>query len=510
MTNDRLSELLRDANPVTREPTRPIDIAWDQIVAGDRHMRFSPAPRRITVRLGRRQLFAAIAAIVLIAGVSTVVSVNGTGHKPSLTDAIARAFGVVNANAATSGGFSSVPGTPQGPNHLACPSSQVCYLESTNIVGSNGATETEIYKTTDGGTDWAAMTAPSDGTADTPFSCSSVSVCSIGEMISPALATSTPDAGTAQSMLTTTDGGATWTSHVITINPVLGDDTALDSSLRNVQGSWSQLECFSAETCIAVALAPSDQPEEPISNGSATGVQRTVIMRTNDGGVTWSSTVLPWSSAADGSPGWSNAQFMDLSCASATNCLGLTTVFHSVVNGVQTSSVKVWHSSDGGTTWQSSWAPAPAVAAGLTAGFTCPTTLRCYATVQTGATFPGKPEVMTTSDGGTSWTFENPVVGGSIGPDVELTSVSCASASTCWAAGEERVASANNWQAAMWATSNAGGMWIAVALPSGLGIIFQVVCNAPSSCLAIAQPPFKSGQAAPQGPLPGEILSNQS
>jgi hypothetical protein len=508
MINDRLSELLRDANPVTREPTRPIEVAWDEIVAGYEHMRISPSTRRITtVHRRRRHILAAVAAIVLIAGVSTAVSVQGSGNAPSLTNAIARAFGVVNANAATSGGFSSVPGTPQGSNHLACPSSQVCYLDSTNVVGSNGATETKIYKTTDGGTDWTALTVPSAGTADTPFSCLSVTVCSIGVMTSPALAASTPDPGTVQMMLTTTDGGSTWTNHVITINPVLGDDAALDQSLRNVQGSWSQLQCFSAQTCIAVALAPSDQPEEPISNGSATGVQRTVIMRTDDGGVTWSSAVLPWSNAADGSPGWSNAQFMDLYCASELNCLGLTTVFHSVVNGVQASNVKVWHSSDGGATWATSWAPEPAIAANSTSGFTCPTTLQCYATVQTGTVFPGKPEVMTTDDGGTTWTFDNPVVGGS---DIELTSVSCATASTCWTAGEERPNGTRDWQAAMWATGNSGGTWIAVPLPSGLGIVFQVVCNPPTACLAIAQPPYKSGQASPQGPFPGEILSNQN
>jgi hypothetical protein len=46
-------------------------------------------------------------------------------------------------------------------------------------------------------------------------------------------------------------------------------------------------------------------------------------------------------------------------------------------------------------------------------------------------------------------------------------------------------------------------------LPIKLGIIFQVVCNAPASCLAVAQPPYKDGQAIPTGPLPGEILSNQ-
>jgi hypothetical protein len=506
--------MLRDANPVTREPTRPIDVAWEEVVAGHEHVRkaSTSSTRRITaLRTHRRRLFAVAAAILLIAGVSTVVSVQGSGNAPSFADSIARAFGVVNANAATSGGFSAEPGTPQGSNRLTCPTSEVCYLESANLVGGNdGTVVTKTYKTIDGGTTWTSFAFPTAGSADTPFSCSSVSVCSVGYMTSPALATSTPDPGTVQSMLTTTDGGATWSSNVVTINPVLGDDAALDPSLVNVQGQWSQLQCFSAVSCIAVALVPSDQPEEPLTNDSQEGVLRNVIMRTDDGGVTWTSTLLPWSSAADGSPGWSNAQAMMLACASETNCLGLTTVFHSVVNNVQTSNVKVWQSSNGGANWQSSWAPATAIAADSTAGFTCPTTLRCYATVQTGTAFPGTPEIMTTSDGGTTWTFDNPVVDGSAGSGVELVSVSCATASTCWTAGEERLDGTSDWRAAMWASGDGGTTWFAVPLPSGLGIIFQVVCNDPSSCLAVAQPPFRGGQAAPQGPLPGEILSNQS
>jgi hypothetical protein len=67
-----------------------------------------------------------------------------------------------------------------------------------------------------------------------------------------------------------------------------------------------------------------------------------------------------------------------------------------------------------------------------------------------------------------------------------------------------------NWQAAIWATTDSGNTWESVPVPTGLGIVFQIVCNAPASCLAVAQPPYASGQAAPSGPLPGEVLSNQS
>jgi hypothetical protein len=355
------------------------------------------------------------------------------------------------------------------------------------------------------------LTIPSVGSANTAFSCSSIAACSVGFLSAPlAPHTSQFARGTVQSMLTTTDGGTTWKRHVVRIPPVQGDDSALDASLTNVQGQWSQLQCFSAKSCIAVAEVPSDQPQEPFTDGNALGVLRNVIMRTDDSGATWTSTVLPWSRATDGSPGWSNAQLMTLSCVSESNCLGLSTVLHSVVNNAQTSSVKVWRSSDGGSTWQSSWAPAPAAASSLTSGFTCPSVLRCYATVVTGNAIGGKPEVMTTNDGGTTWSFESPSAAGTARTGVELQSVSCASASTCWTAGEVRLVGTTTWRAAMWATSDSGKKWTSVPLPQGLGIIFQVVCNAPSSCLAVAQPTLKSGQAINTGPLPGEILSNQT
>jgi photosystem II stability/assembly factor-like uncharacterized protein len=512
MANEHLSELLRNANPVTREPTRPMDAAWDEIVIGHQSVRMSTArPRKHATSMWThpRRLLTIAAAVVLIVGVSTFVSIQGSGNPSSLSSDFAHAFGVVNANAATAGGFSTVPATPQGSRRLTCPTSEVCYLESDNIA-LNGSDVTTVYKTTDGGTDWSSLSLPSAGSANTELSCSSVSVCSVGYVESPATSPAGFYQGTVQSMLSTTDGGTKWTKVVVAIDPAKGDDAALDGSLVNVQGQWSQLQCFSATSCVAVALVPSDQPQEPVSNVDPEGVMRTVIMRTDDGGATWNSAVLPWSSAVDGSPGWSNAQLTQLACATATDCIGLSTVFRSIVNNVESSNVKVWQSSDGGVTWQSAWAPAPAIMSSIRGGLTCPTTLHCYAVVQAGSAFPGKPEIMTTSDGGQTWAFDNPVAPSSGGSDVRLLSVSCSTESTCWTAGEERLSGTNSWQAAMWATSDSGGTWTSIPLPSGLGIIFQVVCNAPASCLAVAQPPYSSGQAAPQGPLPGEILSNQN
>jgi hypothetical protein len=512
MPNDRFSDLIRNANPVTHEPTRSMDEAWNDIVAaqGRACPAFIGKRRRTSLTWTKpRRLFAVAAAVLLIAGFSTVMSVRGPSNSLSLTNSIAQAFGVVNADASSAGSFSSTPASPQGFNVLTCPTSEVCYLESTNAIGVNGdSSVTTAYKTVDGGTTWTSISLPAAGNPDTSFSCSSVSVCSVGMLSAPAGSPTGPfPQGTVQSMLTTTDGGATWTSHVVSINPVLGDDAALDTSLVNVQGQWSQLQCFSAVSCIAVALVPSDQPQGGSDNSN--GVERTVIMRTDDGGATWTSSVLPWSTAFDGSPGWSNAQVVTLSCATSSNCIGLSSVFHSVVDNAQTSNVLVWRSTDGGVTWQNNWAPAPALASSLR--LTCPTTMQCYAPVEVGSSVPSnKNEIMMTRDGGITWTFVTPASAGSASSIDEYDSVNCTSASTCWIAGEVmptgRLGSS---QAAIWATSDAGQTWTSVPLPIKLGIIFQVVCNAPASCLAVAQPPYEDGQAIPNGPLPGEILSNQ-
>jgi len=285
MTNERLTELIRDVNPVTHEPSRPVDVAWGVIVSAHEDSRSTPTPSRhrtSALRMKPRRLLALVAVILLIAGVSAFVSVQGSNNRPSLTNVIARAFGVVNANAATAGGFSTVPSTPQGFNRLTCPTSEVCYLESTNLVGSGGSSVTKIYKTTDSGTNWTPLAIPSVGSANTAFSCSNISVCSVGFIDAPSTSHTGQFArGTLQSILTTTDGGITWKRHVVRIPPVLGDDTALDASLTDVQGQWSQLQCFSARSCIAVAEVPSDQPQEPFTNGNALGVLRNVIMRTD-------------------------------------------------------------------------------------------------------------------------------------------------------------------------------------------------------------------------------------
>jgi len=517
MPNDRFSDLIRHANPVTQEPPRLMDDAWSDIVAaqGRAHPTFDGERRRTRLTWTHpRRVFAVAAAVLLIAGVSTVMSVRGPSNSPSLSSSITRAFGVVNAGAST-GDFSLTPASPSGFNLVTCPTSQVCYLESQFAFDSAGnPLPTTAYKTVDGGTSWTAMSMPAAGTPNTSFSCPTVSVCSIGVVKSPSGSPGSPFAvGTVQSILSTTDGGATWTSHVVSINPVTGIDSALDSTLVNVQGQWTHLQCFSSTSCIATASVPSDQPQDPVNGVDDVGVYRAVIMRTDDGGATWTSSVLPWSMNLDESPGWSNSQDVELSCSTASVCVGVTTVVHSVVNNGQTANVLVWRSNDGGVTWLSSWAPAPAIGILGRSTLTCPTTLQCYAAVTTGVRWPSRTEqIMMTMDGGVSWTFESPSTSTSPSAINNYNSISCTSGSTCWVAGEllnggePANTHFNNTQASIWSSSDSGTTWTSVLLPAQLGFALEVACNSVASCLAVAVPPLDNRHPSFSG---GEILSNQ-
>ena len=524
MNNDDVEMMIRGANPVTDGPSRDLDDAWDALVTWRHDRTETIDSRRHVVARGRTRRVLVGAAVVLLVAASTVVGVNVSNNSHSLSSRIATAFGVVNPDAAAASGFTTTPSSPPGVSDMTCPTSQVCYLATENFADAQGSTlVTNAYKTVDGGVTWTTLSLPTTSNADTSFTCISDTVCSLG-VVSSSVATSNHGfaEGTVQSMLTTSDGGVTWTSRAVTINPVEGVDSALDPSLVNVQGQWTQLQCFSETSCLAVASVPSDQPAQPFTSVGpdsvgANGVVRAVVMRTDDGGITWTSHVLPWSNAIDGSPGWSNDQLMTLTCATSSDCVGLSTVFHSVVNNAQTANVLVWRSTDGGNTWQTNWAPVPAMMNnGGQPSLTCVTPLQCFAIVQTGTSIPPLPgsEIMTTRDGGLTWTFTSPSDLSHTTGTPMYRNISCTSATTCWVAGGAYPPGHLDLvRAVIWATSDAGQTWSTVPLPTGLGIARQVVCVEVASCLAVALPSFSTAMIGTNGvvngAMPEEIVSNQ-
>jgi photosystem II stability/assembly factor-like uncharacterized protein len=194
-----------------------------------------------------------------------------------------------------------------------------------------------------------------------------------------------------------------------------------------------------------------------------------VFLHTDDGGVHWTSQVLP------NPPGISSLQLVvapgqseTMSCATALACTVLATPVNPLI-GI------TWHTRDGGATWQ---VTDLGTAAAVNPSLTCPTVDLCWAgPVYTG----GVGHLLESDDGGLSWTpvplpafppRPQAVGGNALAPDI-----SCVSSSQC-------VLSQN----AIDVTTDGGTTWQQAPLPAGVGGLLQVSCAVGGSCIAIANP----------------------
>ena len=341
---------------------------------------------------------------------------------------------------------------------------------------------------------------PPNVVLDTAFSCPTVDECLIGAqegtVISGQLsvgrgvvANSEP-----QLLLTTTDGGTTWSEHNVPITPVLGNNAAFDPDLSGTWGQLTQLSCFDANTCDAFGLAPSDQEEEPVGHTGNT-VTRNVFLQTTNGGITWSTYDFPWVANPDGSAGWSNWQVAVFSCASAQDCVGMSWVMTG--NASQISTEFSWMTTDGGATWTRAWLPKIGDSLSNVRSISCPDAAHCVAVGAYGAAGTAWLSfIATTSDGGSTWTIETP----STNPGTYLLSVSCANNQECWAVGTANRDTSD----VMITTSDAGASWVPVQVPALAGIL-DVVCLPAGSCYGIGT----SALVGPETPST-EVITNES
>jgi photosystem II stability/assembly factor-like uncharacterized protein len=295
--------------------------------------------------------------------------------------------------------------TPFSIAYEACPSTSTCF-----VVG-NG-----IARTTNGGTSWTRQTVPS-GTPDlTGISCSSTAICvAVG----------------GNAVLRTTNGGANWTR--LTVNP---SSERLPQSLTSVScPSWTQchavgvdafgggviigtsngttwaveshpdraaflsgLSCPSATTCFAAGSAYSG------SDFTA------MIYVTRDSGAHWTANYEFPDSAAGGGTTYG---FRHISCA------GLTCVASGQISGPSSLPNLASVTADGGVHWKNSTLPAGFEPSGVR----CAAASTCF--LDAGST------LLRSTDKGTSWQ-KMPIPSGIS----DLSSLACASASTCFAYGE--------------------------------------------------------------------------
>jgi len=516
MSTDLIIEQLEFANPVTADSGPSLNDAWSALQS---HLESTKRARHISRWLMRsggtpirsRRRINVIVAFSLLVGlalvVATLVAVR-TGPHPNATGPFSNVTWRLVSDQGPIQNFSSTGG-PQGLDEMTCATAQVCYLESMVTNGSASsalAPTSNVYRSNDGGSTWTSIPIPHGMTLDTPFSCFGPESCTVGAQTGGTIYSAV---GTIQEILTTTNGGAKWTVLQVPMAPVTGQDSALDAQLTGLQGSLTQLQCFNSESCIGFGTVPSDQPQQPLI-APLQGAIRTVVMRTQDGGITWSSTVLPWSNTPTGAPAWSNEQELTATCSSSRVCVGIATVLaEGNSSGIQSTSMLEFRTSNGGVTWTSNWIPN---VQGTVSALTCPDEDHCYATVEVGdlGAKSGTPEVLATSDGGGTWGLEN-VFTSTPSRDNALTSITCPSINTCLASGFQRsLTNSKLSTGTIFVTSDGGQTWSPSQLPAGLGIVTQVDCASGQSCLAIAQPPYPSGAPAPSGPMPSDILRSES
>jgi photosystem II stability/assembly factor-like uncharacterized protein len=379
----------------------------------------------LRARHARRRSIAALVAVVLVAAVvaTSVLTLQQGGPAPQW-----KFVGYISS----SWQLQSAGGS-EGNVDLTCPTTSTCYAVNINSLAD------QIEVTRDGGTTWQRAHLPERiiQIAAGP-SCATRASCSV--------------LGDAESggafFLTTNDYGQTWKSirapEVMSVPPltsssytgfyptisctsrsacvVVGFETLPVGEPR--QGvafvttdgghSWSKsqmpsgfvptyLQCFSDGGCVSAGFEHFTIPSAPAA-----------VAYSTDGGVIWSSSVIP-----EGSKG-----FRDLSCSDASDC---------VASASRGSRSLVYVSTNGGQTWS------PQVGSGFPRKWVggiaaCVSNSHCWFS---GGVFRGRPTVeienttgliASTTDGGRSWQRAHLPVGVQF-----VGGLSCPDSSTCFA-----------------------------------------------------------------------------
>jgi photosystem II stability/assembly factor-like uncharacterized protein len=416
---------------------------------------------RVRTALGsrRRMVSAMAAAAALIVGL--VVSLNGSG-----TQSVASASPFRLASLVTVQAFQASPETVQFANHVTCPTSTDCYLTARFMNAWTASAGNNVYSSTNGGSTWQELALPSGTYVETALSCTSSVHCSAGGGQYEGL--NTQDKPIMNPVfLSTSNGGESWTVQPFP-TPRLGQ-------FEHLSSPWiTSLSCPSSETCEALLVASFGGP------GYSSAADN-VFMRTDDGGQSWSTTILP-NQPAPGTVGASvnSPSNNGMSCPSTQVC-----VASALLAPIGPATSIVWRTDDGGATWLVGSLPDGLTSAGP---LSCPDSLHCW--IVAGSYGKGsKLQLLESTDGGASWSVRSPQ---GLSTTINWGSVSCPTDNNCWLAGE--VTGANR-ESVVYASNDGGQTWINVPLPSAIGAesaplkgIDEVDCNTTLTCVILGIP----------------------
>jgi hypothetical protein len=517
---------------------------FDQIVAFPLSLT-TPAPEPVRGRhsLRRRPYrFAGFAAVLLLATMLPIVLTTGGPRTTSDTTPFhaATAFTPSSASrsrnrsgqwqlldAVLSGNWTqNVDGPP--PGSLTC-AGNTCYVLSGDYASpdANAPLLSEsLYVTTDLGSAWSVVPMPARFDPSSSLSCPSPSTCAVGGTLND------------QSVfLVTTDSGSQWT-----VAPLAG-----------VAGDLVELACSSASNCHGVVGSSPDSSMGRL--GVLSSAPDESFVTTTDAGSTWDVEPLP-----------SDNLVYDFSCPDAEHCVAIgTQSYRDNTPGDQIDFVR--STSDDGVTWTEGSLPQGFVALSWLEGLSCPDAEHCLVdgVIPIDATNPPPPsgaplttpmtspvsmspavqaisqmettladqaavaeaqagfyssggmqwvsDVASTSDGGLTWT-PDPLPADV--PDPQLSGISCASATECWAAGSESVVekvgnATNGGSPILLGTIDGGASWskVVFTVPTGAPNAYgqsylsigQVVCPLTNACIATGA----AAQSSPTAPVYGFV-----
>jgi photosystem II stability/assembly factor-like uncharacterized protein len=464
------------------------------------HHRKEPSPRR---RL-RAPVIGGVVAVVVVVGVLVGVSreTSPSTHPEESVEAGTTIHWRLTA-ALLGPQYETASGNPDGVVGVTCSSGRTCVL-STGY-GLDYAGGGTLFVSNDGGHNWRQSALPSGVAATTLASCPTDSWCAIG---AGRLDARTGDPAAKKPMrdpelFVSHNGGRTWQVRSVPL-PVDVQQLPASGNLPAETTYWpgevDAVQCSTPEVCNLLGQAQTS------GNGASGNGDELLFLHTSDGGIHWSSQVLP---AIPGSssyqltlaPGESEA----MSCPTATSCTIVATPW-------APSEEVAWHTADAGHSWNVH--PVPSRDFG-NPSLSCPDTHTCWLGPLTAfgptmglSTGSPVPHLLRSENGGQTWStvavpahlpsaqngasssqapIHTPVYSGGSGN----AGISCTSAESCIIPrGTEGIVE----------TNDGGLVWKEVSLPSNVASVLQVSCTVHASCVAIGNPisgfgpnPFNGG-----------------
>ena len=333
--------------------------------------------------------------------------------------------------------WSVVPSPNDGPTSSSL--NGVSCVSPTDCVAVGGYTDSDgngvdLIEAWDG-TSWTSASSPTPGTSSSlkGVSCVSSTICE-------AVGGYSIDGDGDQSLVESWDG-TQWT---VTASPNVGQ-------ADNLNG----VSCTSASSCLAVGTYLNDSDATKSIAESWNG--------------------LAWSLSASRNPSSGDSYLIGVSCAPSTSCFSAGYVASSWYQTL----IESWN----GTQWSVATSPNPGVDDNVLNDVSCVSATDCTAVGYYVDTIDGSPETLAETWNGATWSVAaSPDQGDA---DNVLSSVSCASSTTCMAVGYDYNAGVPStliefWNGTAWSVSSSPDPWTGSFL-SG------VSCVSSTDCVAVGE-----------------------